>query len=159
MQLKKNRANISLVRVAHSVRGLNIDLAELCKGSTNDSDSFCLGSNPSSAAIENLGLVPRFFCKERLFCPKIHSSAFVFWGKFTDCKGQNKRAAHRYPLVRRENMKNHEEQNHGVFERFEKLKYNFRGECFSLQLTHRALPFMLYLQEIFRIGHPLQFLL
>lgn len=24
--------------------------AELCKGSTNDSDSFCLGSNPSSAA-------------------------------------------------------------------------------------------------------------
>ena len=24
--------------------------AELCKGSTNDSDSFCEGSNPSSAA-------------------------------------------------------------------------------------------------------------
>ena len=26
--------------------------AELCKGSTADSDSVCLGSNPSSAAIE-----------------------------------------------------------------------------------------------------------
>ena len=28
------------------------NLAELCKGSTADSDSVCLGSNPSSAAIE-----------------------------------------------------------------------------------------------------------
>ena len=28
----------------------SIDVAELCKGSTNDSDSFSLGSNPSSAA-------------------------------------------------------------------------------------------------------------
>ena len=27
-------------------------VAELCKGSTADSDSVCLGSNPSSAAIE-----------------------------------------------------------------------------------------------------------
>ena len=27
-----------------------VDDAELCKGSTNDSDSFSLGSNPSSAA-------------------------------------------------------------------------------------------------------------
>ena len=27
------------------------DIAELCKGSTTDSDSVCLGSNPSSAAI------------------------------------------------------------------------------------------------------------
>ena len=26
------------------------DFAELCKGSTTDSDSVCLGSNPSSAA-------------------------------------------------------------------------------------------------------------
>ena len=26
------------------------DIAELCKGSTTDSDSVCLGSNPSSAA-------------------------------------------------------------------------------------------------------------
>ena len=30
------------------IRQLNI--AELCKGSTTDSDSVCLGSNPSSAA-------------------------------------------------------------------------------------------------------------
>ena len=29
-----------------------MNLAELCKGSTADSDSVCLGSNPSSAAIE-----------------------------------------------------------------------------------------------------------
>ena len=28
-------------------------IAELCNGSTNDSDSFCLGSNPGSAATEN----------------------------------------------------------------------------------------------------------
>ena len=28
-------------------------IAELCNGSTNDSDSFCLGSNPGSAAREN----------------------------------------------------------------------------------------------------------
>ena len=28
-------------------------VAELCKGSTADSDSVCLGSNPSSAAKEN----------------------------------------------------------------------------------------------------------
>ena len=27
-------------------------IAELCKGSTNDSDSFCSGSNPDSAAKE-----------------------------------------------------------------------------------------------------------
>ena len=27
------------------------DVAELCNGSTYDSDSYCLGSNPSSAAI------------------------------------------------------------------------------------------------------------
>ena len=28
----------------------NVAIAELCKGSTTDSDSVCLGSNPSSAA-------------------------------------------------------------------------------------------------------------
>ena len=28
----------------------NVVIAELCKGSTTDSDSVCLGSNPSSAA-------------------------------------------------------------------------------------------------------------
>ncbi len=30
------------------------DFAELCKGSTADSDSVCLGSNPSSAAKKSL---------------------------------------------------------------------------------------------------------
>ena len=29
-------------------------IAELCKGSTADSDSVCLGSNPSRAAIFNI---------------------------------------------------------------------------------------------------------
>ncbi len=28
----------------------SVAIAELCKGSTTDSDSVCLGSNPSSAA-------------------------------------------------------------------------------------------------------------
>ena len=28
-----------------------LNIAELCNGSTYDSDSYCLGSNPSSAAI------------------------------------------------------------------------------------------------------------
>ena len=35
--------------------------AELCKGSTNDSDSFCLGSNPSSAAKKRAVLAALFF--------------------------------------------------------------------------------------------------
>ncbi len=30
---------------------LEFHIAEWCKGSTNDSDSFCMGSNPISAAI------------------------------------------------------------------------------------------------------------
>ena len=33
------------------------DIAELCKGSTTDSDSVCLGSNPSSAAIKETSFV------------------------------------------------------------------------------------------------------
>ena len=51
-----------------------IALAELCKGSTPDSDSVCEGSNPSSAAIKNVGFVyqtnPAFFAfieQESLF--------------------------------------------------------------------------------------------
>ena len=36
-------------------------LAELCKGSTTDSDSVCEGSNPSSAAIKPDTLCIRFF--------------------------------------------------------------------------------------------------
>ena len=38
-------------------------VAELCKGSTSDSDSLCLGSNPSSAAKKRLSLASAFFCK------------------------------------------------------------------------------------------------
>ena len=40
--------------LSKSVAGILVppdDIAELCKGSTHDSDSCCLGSNPSSAAI------------------------------------------------------------------------------------------------------------
>ena len=33
------------------------DIAELCNGSTADSDSVCEGSNPSSAAISRCGSV------------------------------------------------------------------------------------------------------
>ena len=33
--------------------GINLDFAELCNGSTADSDSVCLGSNPSSAVYCN----------------------------------------------------------------------------------------------------------
>ena len=41
--------------------GAQKDIAELCKGSTADSDSVCEGSNPSSAAIEVwLSLVERY---------------------------------------------------------------------------------------------------
>ena len=37
--------------VKHSAKSIfNLYIAELCKGSTADSDSVCLGSNPSSAA-------------------------------------------------------------------------------------------------------------
>ena len=47
-------------------------LAELCKGSTADSDSVCLGSNPSSAAkkIDNLRqkVVDFFIQSEGLVC-------------------------------------------------------------------------------------------
>ena len=53
------------------------NLAELCKGSTADSDSVCLGSNPSSAAIKNAPLKSRgaFFIAansgfDPVFCPK-----------------------------------------------------------------------------------------
>ena len=34
--------------------------AELCKGSTTDSDSVCLGSNPSSAAMNQPGIFRLF---------------------------------------------------------------------------------------------------
>ena len=37
------------------------DIAELCKGSTSDSDSLCSGSNPDSAAIEKS--LQNFNCK------------------------------------------------------------------------------------------------
>ena len=38
------------VRIAKVVGRPQKNVAELCKGSTADSDSVCLGSNPSSAA-------------------------------------------------------------------------------------------------------------
>ena len=37
--------------------GFLISLAELCNGSTYDSDSYCLGSNPSSAAMKKASFV------------------------------------------------------------------------------------------------------
>ena len=45
-----------------------LNIAELCKGSTADSDSVCLGSNPSSATKKPLTalVVGGFFCKSRI---------------------------------------------------------------------------------------------
>ena len=45
-----------------------MNLAELCKGSTADSDSVCLGSNPSSAAkkFDKFRLVEFFYPSRRL---------------------------------------------------------------------------------------------
>ncbi len=47
---------------------LQKNVAELCNGSTYDSDSYCLGSNPSSAAKEK---APHFgaFCYAVKKCP------------------------------------------------------------------------------------------
>ena len=42
-------------------------IAELCKGSTSDSDSLCSGSNPDSAATsERALLAPIFFTKKSI---------------------------------------------------------------------------------------------
>ena len=41
---------------------LQKNVAELCNGSTYDSDSYCLGSNPSSAAKEKAPKFGAFFC-------------------------------------------------------------------------------------------------
>ena len=44
-------------------------VAELCKGSTADSDSVCLGSNPSSAAKKDIAYAVSFFIQsEGLVC-------------------------------------------------------------------------------------------
>ena len=46
-----------------------LNIAELCKGSTADSDSVCLGSNPSSATKNTINGFSRwwyFFCKSRI---------------------------------------------------------------------------------------------
>ena len=40
---------------------LSVIVADLCKGSTNDSDSFCPGSNPGSAATKKLSFMDNFF--------------------------------------------------------------------------------------------------
>ena len=51
----------------------SVDIAELCKGSTNDSDSFCSGSNPDSAAIKNVVFNNiLFFAKTAHFCLFFH---------------------------------------------------------------------------------------
>jgi hypothetical protein len=42
-------------RGGDGITGFFIGIAELCNGSTYDSDSYCLGSNPSSAATRLLG--------------------------------------------------------------------------------------------------------
>ena len=55
-----------------------MNIAELCKGSTADSDSVCLGSNPSSAAIKNAPLKSRgafFITANRGFEPCVSPSA------------------------------------------------------------------------------------
>ena len=47
-------------------------VAELCNGSTYDSDSYCLGSNPSSAAM---------VCNQKRYCtgkPRSHNGFWVF---------------------------------------------------------------------------------
>ena len=53
-------------------------VAELCNGSTADSDSVCLGSNPSSAAKKEKshGSVAFLFLYYSLF--NIHFSLFIF---------------------------------------------------------------------------------
>ena len=49
-----------------------LNIAELCKGSTADSDSVCLGSNPSSATKNRQGSTES--C--RFYLLPIHSSLF-----------------------------------------------------------------------------------
>ena len=51
--LRKSRVANSVCSAQHCLKALKTtkyNIAELCKGSTADSDSVCLGSNPSSAA-------------------------------------------------------------------------------------------------------------
>ena len=51
-----------------------VDAVDLCKGSTTDSDSVCLGSNPAtSTTSERVTLVPIFF--EKISRP-LHGSSF-----------------------------------------------------------------------------------
>ena len=86
------------------------NLAELCKGSTADSDSVCLGSNPSSAAKENrpssdglfffpLAAEPRLLTQLSPFMARI---GFAFERKpsgssLTSGEAKNLRALHEYP--------------------------------------------------------------
>ena len=54
LQSKFRAANsvffLFFLRVFSNIGTFQLNIAELCKGSTADSDSVCLGSNPSSAA-------------------------------------------------------------------------------------------------------------
>ena len=45
------RYTISRSKAAAYAEQLQLHIGELCNGSTYDSDSYCLGSNPSSPAI------------------------------------------------------------------------------------------------------------
>ena len=45
------RYTITRSKAAAHAEQLQLDIGELCNGSTYDSDSYCLGSNPSSPAI------------------------------------------------------------------------------------------------------------
>ena len=45
------RYTVTRSKAAASAEQLQLDIGELCNGSTYDSDSYCLGSNPSSPAI------------------------------------------------------------------------------------------------------------
>ena len=44
---------------------LQKNVAELCNGSTYDSDSYCLGSNPSSAAKKKSPVLRGFSCMSK----------------------------------------------------------------------------------------------
>ena len=60
----ENRMEIPLTTLVNSAI-ISTDQAELCNGSTTDSDSVCLGSNPSSAANEINRLTTAFAIARR----------------------------------------------------------------------------------------------
>ena len=69
-KVRAERLASGTVRAANSVfltvqEKIQYHLAELCKGSTADSDSVCLGSNPSSAAKKSSFFGTRIFYPSR----------------------------------------------------------------------------------------------